>query len=484
MKEVIITSALDGMRLDRMLQKYLSGATTSFLYKMLRKKNITLNGKKAAGNEKLSVGDSVRIWFSDETLEKFLDPAFSSEAKETSAGRSVGGQDQGWMAAEGYSAGNSAGGQGQERMAAEEYSAGNSAGDQDEERMAAKGYSAGNSAGHQAQGRMAAETGTRSGRETSGQVQPKSGTLPGRETSGRVQPKAGTLPGRETSGRVQPKADVKSGRREPFPGAGRQITAEGLHTAAGKFRKWIIYEDDHLVAVDKPGGILTQKSGPGDSSLNEYLIAYLLDCGQTTLPAITLCRPSVCNRLDRNTSGLVLAGKTQAGLRMLSAMFRERTAQKYYLCIAAGCVSEAQTIDGWLKKNPMTNQVVLSRTPQEDSKKIVTRIRPLSYATLHGKEDQTVTLLEVELITGRTHQIRAHLSGIGHPILGDPKYGDPSINQLLKSGYHIRSQMLHAYRIVMPSKMEGPLSELSGREWHTRIPAEFVRVIPDVGSIG
>ena len=468
MKEVIITSALDGMRLDRMLQKYLSGAPTSFLYKMLRKKNITLNGKKAAGNEKLSVGDSVRIWFSDETLEKFLDPALSSAAKETSAGRSVGGQDQGWMAAEGYSAGNSAGGQGQERMAAEEYSAGNSAGDQDEDRMAAKGYSAGNSAGHQVQGRMAAETGTRSGRETSGQVQPKSGTLPGRETSGRV----------------QSKADVKSGRREPFPGAGRQITAEGLHTAAGKFRKWIIYEDDHLVAVDKPGGILTQKSEPGDSSLNEYLIAYLLDCGQTTLPAITLCRPSVCNRLDRNTSGLVLAGKTQAGLRMLSAMFRERTAQKYYLCIAAGCVSEAQTIDGWLKKNPMTNQVVLSRTPQEDSKKIVTRIRPLSYATLHGKEDQTLTLLEVELITGRTHQIRAHLSGIGHPILGDPKYGDPSINQLLKSGYHIRSQMLHAYRIVMPSKMEGPLSELSGREWHTRIPAEFVRVIPDVGSIG
>ena len=419
MREVTITPSLEGMRLDRMLQKYLSGATTSFLYKMLRKKNITLNGKKAAGNEKLAAGDVVRIWFSAETLEKFLDPALAAAGDSLTEEPGTGRQEVRRTESE--------------RTAAVEPE-------------------------KTGRGELLSGAGRRRSESLSGADPRRSESLSG---AGR--------------GRSETLSGAGRRRSEPFPGAGRRISNEGLPAAAGQFRQWILYEDENIIVADKPAGLLTQKAEPSDSSLNEYLIAYLLESGRTSLPDLALCRPSVCNRLDRNTSGLVLAGKTQAGLRAMSAMFRDRTAQKYYLCAAAGRFEEAVTIDGWLKKDPKTNIVALSRTPQEDSRKILTRFHPLAFAEESG---QAFTLLEAELITGRTHQIRAHLASIGHPILGDPKYGIPALNQRLRDQYRIKSQMLHAYRIVMPDGMEAPLSECSGREWRTPIPAEFARLFP------
>lgn len=112
----------------------------------------------------------------------------------------------------------------------------------------------------------------------------------------------------------------------------------------------IIYEDDHILLINKPSGMLSQKAKETDESLVEYLIDYLLDSGQLTKEALRSFRPSVCNRLDRNTSGLIAAGKSMAGLQNLSAVFKDRSLHKYYLCIVSGRLEQKQRLNGWLKR--------------------------------------------------------------------------------------------------------------------------------------
>ena len=202
------------------------------------------------------------------------------------------------------------------------------------------------------------------------------------------------------------------------------------------------------------------------------MIAYLMETGQLTVEQLRSFRPSVCNRLDRNTSGLVAAGKSLAGLQMLSALFQDRSLHKDYLCAVEGIMDQPRTIDGYLLKNEKTNQVSITKKQVPDSVPILTRYEPLGQAS-------GCTLLKVRLITGRTHQIRAHLASIGHPLAGDYKYGREELNARMKKQFGIHSQMLHSWKMEFPV-MEEPFAYLSGRTFTAPVPDTFRRVFGDM----
>ena len=230
MKELEVKAQESGQRFDKYLSRYLKEAPKSFLYKMLRKKNITLNGKKASGNEKLEVNDKVQLFFSDETLEKFM-----GEEKE-----------------------------------------------------------------------------------------------------------------------------VKKGSLE------------------------ILYEDENVIFINKPAGMLSQKAKKEDVSLNEYLAGYMLDSGAMTKEDFRTFHPAVCNRLDRNTSGIVAAGKTMAGLQTMTQLFRDRNIHKYYLALVKGIVKEEAHIKGYLKKDETSNKVTITRQPQKDAVLIETKYTPIGCSKKTG----------------------------------------------------------------------------------------------------
>lgn len=324
MRELQITENEAGQRLDKLLAKYMQEAPKSFLYKMLRKKNIVLNGKKATGNEKLHTGDKVKLFLSDETIDKF-------SAKPL-------------------------------------------------------------------------------------------------------------LPSMDSYMRTN-------------------LT--------------ILYEDDDVLLINKPVGMLSQKAKETDSSLVEYVIAYLLDGGKITEEELRTFHPAVCNRLDRNTSGLVAAGKSLRGLQTLSAWFRDRTIQKYYLCLVHGTLEKRANIQGYLSKNHESNKVRIATVKCDNGSPIETEYHPICIGT-------DVTLLEVHLITGKTHQIRAHLASIGHPIIGDYKYGISEVNERYKKKYGLESQLLHAWRMVFPYT-ENVLNALSEQELRAEPPVQFTNICKDKG---
>ena len=328
MREIVIEKNEAGQRLDKFLAKYMNEASKSFFYKMMRKKNITLNGKKCEGNEKLAEGDVVKLFLAEDTIEKF----------------------------------------------------------------------------------------------SSVQVQ-----------------------------------EVK------------------------KVDLDILYEDDEIILVNKPAGMLSQKARETDESLVEYLIDYLLESGKLTENGLRAFRPSVCNRLDRNTSGIVAAGKSLAGLQMLSGVFKDRSIHKYYQCLVSGVIRDVKTVDGWLLKDEKKNQVRIlteaeakrfgGRGGDEEPKRIRTKYEPIA-------TDGRFTLLRVTLLTGRSHQIRAHLASLGHPIVGDSKYG--GVSKVSSSGRTVKYQLLHSYRLEFP-KLAEPFAYLSGKVFEAPMPGYFASVLKETG---
>ena len=217
-----------------------------------------------------------------------------------------------------------------------------------------------------------------------------------------------------------------------------------------------VYEDDHLLVVNKPAGLLSQADSSGDISLIDAARTYLKK-NATDTKAFEVV---ISNRLDRNTSGLVCAGKSLAGLQFLSGIFHDRSLHKYYLCLVKGKLEKGEHIKGYLHKNQKTNKVTVSEKQFEDSLPIETGYRPLG-------SNGRVTLLEVELITGRTHQIRAHLGSIGHPLLGDAKYGDRDFNRAYTK-FGVKNQLLHAYRLEIPQ---------TGQTFLAKVPQLFENIL-------
>ena len=316
MKEFVITQKDQGRRLDKFIMNLLKSAPPSFTYKMLRKKNIVLNDRKASGSELLACNDTVKLYLSDETFEKF----------------------------------------------------------------AAK----------------------------------------------------------------------------PDRGAGEDMI---------RLMPQIIYEDDDIMIVNKPSGMLTQRSSSSDISLNEICLAYVRKKDPAGWQGEDFT-PSVCNRLDRNTSGLVTFAKTYRGARCLSDAFAGRRMGKYYMCIAVGLIKDEMALTGTLTKDEATNKV--SVKSMGDGAKILTIVRPV-------RHNDRLTLAEVELLTGKTHQIRAHLAAYGHPLLGDDKYGDMAVNRQYRQRYGIRSQMLVCTRLVFPDDLGLP--DLAGRTVSINLPEEFDKVM-------
>lgn len=315
MRELKITSREEGQRLDKILAKYLNKAPKSFVYKMLRKKNIKLNGKKATGNEKLSNGDQIHIYLAEDTINKFRE-------------------------------------------------------------------------------------------------------------------------------------EVKAGKQ--------------------KIQLHVLYEDENVIMVNKPWGVLSQKSKPEDISINDQIIPYALNKGLISKEQLQVVKPSICNRLDRNTTGIIICGISMEGLQTMAEMLKHRDMEKYYLCIVKGKLERSQKVSAYLKKDEKTNKVKVSKNEIPGASHIET-----AYESVMSNDQYT--LLRVKLITGKTHQIRAHLASIGHPLIGDFKYGDRKINQEMRQRFGLKDQLLHCSEVVFPDNMKG-CKNLSVKSIKAPLPERFEKI--------
>ena len=219
----------------------------------------------------------------------------------------------------------------------------------------------------------------------------------------------------------------------------------------------IIYEDDNIMLLDKKVGLL---SHPDENEYIDTLITrvkrYLYENASYNPEEENSFSPSLVNRIDRNTGGIVIAAKNAEALRILNEKMKYRELHKFYLCVLHGTLSKKEdTLEGYLKKDEDKNKVFVYKNMQKDAKKIRTHFKVLdSYDNL--------SLVEVELLTGRTHQIRAHFASIGHPLLGDGKYGKNSLNK--ERGY--KKQFLYSYKLVFDFSTDaGILEYLNHREY-------------------
>ena len=309
MKEIRITKNEENQRMDKFLLKYMNKATKGFLYKMLRKKRIKLNGGRAEGNELLQAGDMIQLYLAEDTIASFMEEKAVAQAKQNFG---------------------------------------------------------------------------------------------------------------------------------------------------------VIYEDEDILVVNKPAGLLTHPERADDrDTLIDQILYYLYQKGEYVPEANSSFTPALCNRLDRNTSGLVIAGKTLRGVQAVNETIRNHKLDKYYLTLVAGEIRHAGEIAGYLTKDADKNQVRISKKAGEGARTL-TKFRPIAHA-------KGYTLLEIHLITGKTHQIRAHMQSIGHPVIGDRKYGSEHSNEKFRREYALSNQFLHALRVEWKEK-EGFLGYLYGKEMTAPLP--------------
>lgn len=222
-------------------------------------------------------------------------------------------------------------------------------------------------------------------------------------------------------------------------------------------RLQIVFEDENVMLLDKPPGLIVH---PDEHYHFDSLIArvhhVLYDRGEYDPESENAFAPALVNRIDRNTGGLVIAAKNAEALRILNAKVRNREVEKRYLCVVCGVPEPKEALlTGYLTKNESQNRVYIDKKPFPDSRTIRTRYRVL-------EERHGFALCEVELLTGRTHQIRAHMASIGHPLAGDGKYGSNAVNRRIGFPY----QALHAYSLRFRFTTDGEaLQYLDGRKF-------------------
>ncbi len=225
--------------------------------------------------------------------------------------------------------------------------------------------------------------------------------------------------------------------------------------AAIKPKLSIVYEDENIMLLNKrPGVLVHEDTAGGENTLILHIKAYLYQNGEYDPASEQSFAPALCNRIDRNTGGIVIAAKNAEALRAMNEKIKQNEISKCYLCAAHGKMPrKSDTLVGYLRKDSEKNLVTVSDTPLKGGKSIETRYRVL-------RERDGNSLLQVELITGRTHQIRAHLAHIGHPLLGDGKYG----KNKEEKGRGYKYQALYAYRLTFkPARGDTVLSYLEGK---------------------
>lgn len=219
----------------------------------------------------------------------------------------------------------------------------------------------------------------------------------------------------------------------------------------------IVYEDENIILIDKKNGLVVHEDNENtvDTLINR-LKHYLYDKGEYNPEEENSFAPSLCNRLDRNTGGIVIAAKNAESLRILNQKIKDRELEKYYLCITVGVPPKKKdTITAYLEKNSDDNTVKVTDRKTDKNKTIITTYKVL-------KTKGNLALLEIKLDTGRTHQIRAHMAYIGCPLLGDGKYG---INRVNKE-YKIKTQALYSYKLKFTFETDsGCLEYLNGKEY-------------------
>ena len=220
----------------------------------------------------------------------------------------------------------------------------------------------------------------------------------------------------------------------------------------------LIFEDDNLLIIDKPRGLLLQQDGDSSHQSLDMLVSQYL--GRTAMPV---------HRLDKDTSGLVIFAKNKKAADEMSKIFNDHTQiEKHYLALVVGNITEDGLIDAPLRKSFEKKKMVVAPL-KGGAKPAITKYHPE-----HNFKEYT--LLDVQILTGRTHQIRAHMSYIRHHVVGDIKYGDYKINNFFKREFGLENQFLHAWRLKFLD-IKGPLNYLKNKEFYCKLPSELEKIL-------
>lgn len=232
----------------------------------------------------------------------------------------------------------------------------------------------------------------------------------------------------------------------------------------------VLYEDDQILVVNKPAGLLVHEDQNEEvHTLSNEVLSYLKRKGEYLDSVENTFTPGPVHRLDRNTSGIVIFGKTLPALQSLNEMMKQRHCiDKQYLTIVAGRMDRDQELIDYVKKNEAQGRMYLVSPKDPEGLKMHTLIHPVRFNAAY-------TLLEVKIVTGRTHQIRIHLASIDHPVIGDSKYGNYELNKQIKKQYHLSHQFLHAYRITF-TKPLGKLAYLKNKTITCPLPEKLERI--------
>lgn len=228
----------------------------------------------------------------------------------------------------------------------------------------------------------------------------------------------------------------------------------------------VVYEDENIIVMNKPKNLLSHASSKEDygNNLVDFMIGYLLEKGDYNPRVEKTFVPAIINRLDRNTSGLVIGAKNSMALRELNRI-KETSVEKYYKTVVSGYVKKNFIINEKLEKNEEKNKSSISKNGKESITEVYVE-----------RNNENFSLLKIKLITGRTHQIRSHLSSKGFPIIGDVKYGDMEVNKFFRNNFDLKSQFLHAETIIFKN-IEGELSYLNDKEFFAPMEENYKNII-------